>query len=193
MKIYIEITLLPSIEIPLYFLWKKVYQQIHIAFVENKNSRETVSVGSAFPEYNSMQNNLGSKLRLFAPTEKDLLNLNLDIFMFRLKDYIHISKIRNVPEHIENYGYFKRIQTKSSNPRLARRKSKREGISYEEALSFLDKRDEKISRLPYIQMESISSKQKYRLLIDFEIVENSNGCFEFGTYGLSSKCSVPIF
>ena len=51
MKNYIEITLLPSAEITLSFLWEKLYQQLHLALVEIQDSDKSVSVGVSFPKY----------------------------------------------------------------------------------------------------------------------------------------------
>lgn len=39
MKNYIELTLNPDLETPLYYLWEKLFQQIHLALVENKLGR----------------------------------------------------------------------------------------------------------------------------------------------------------
>jgi len=38
MKWYIDLTLLPESEIPIYFLWEKVYQQLHLALVEQQEN-----------------------------------------------------------------------------------------------------------------------------------------------------------
>ena len=50
MEYYREITLLPDAEVPLYFLWTKVYSRLHIAFADRKNKFSTVYAVS-FPEY----------------------------------------------------------------------------------------------------------------------------------------------
>ena len=52
MNYYQDITLLPDADIGLYFLWQKVYQQIHLALVENKSADNASAIGVAFPEYN---------------------------------------------------------------------------------------------------------------------------------------------
>ena len=36
MNYYREITILPNADISFYFIWQKLYQQIHLALVENK-------------------------------------------------------------------------------------------------------------------------------------------------------------
>ena len=139
MKCYLDITLLHDADISLYFLWEKVYQQLHLCLVESKNSDGKVSVAVSFPEYDDEKYHLGSKLRIMAPSNEELEGLKLQQWMSQLSDYIHITKIREiVPERIQGYVCFKRIQLKSNNTRLARRKAKREGISYEQALSHFE-------------------------------------------------------
>ncbi len=193
MKCYIEITLLPGIEIPIYFLWEKVYQQLHFALVEIQDVNRVVKVGVSFPEYDEDKYQLGWKLRLLAPSKKDLENLEINKWMSRLTDYIHISSIRDVPGKPAGYAFFKRIQTKSSNTRLARRKAKREGISFEQALALLSKHKEQISKVPYLHIKSLSTDKRYRLMIARVETEQDNNTAGFSTYGLSSKQAVPIF
>ena len=53
MKYYQQISLMPTADIGLYFLWQKVYQQIHLALVENKSSDNVSAIGVSFPEYNT--------------------------------------------------------------------------------------------------------------------------------------------
>lgn len=193
MKFYLEITLLPSVEIPIYFLWEKVYQQIHLALVEIQDAEGKVKVGLSFPEYDADQHKLGNKLRLLASTQKDLENLNIYKWLSRLTDYVHITGIRDVPEKITDYALFKRIQTKSSNARLAKRKAKREGISYGQALQALSKHKEQTSKAPYIHIKSLSSDKRYRLIVDCVSIGQCGKKESFSTYGLSSNSSVPIF
>ncbi len=193
MKCYIEITMLPSSEISIYFLWEKVYQQLHLALVEIQDVNGEVMVGVSFPEYDEDKYQLGCKLRLLAPSKKDLENLNIHKWLSRLSDYIHITSIRDVPGKPAEYAFFKRIQTKSSNTRLARRKAKREGISFEQALSLLCKRKEQISKAPYLHIKSLSTGKRYRLMIDCVKTKKTIAIGNFSTYGLSSKHSIPIF
>ncbi|MDY0276426.1 MAG: type I-F CRISPR-associated endoribonuclease Cas6/Csy4 [Desulfomicrobium sp.] len=193
MKYYIEITLIPSIDIPVYFLWEKIYQQIHLALVEAQDKEGKVKIGVSFPEYNAEQHKLGRKLRLFASLANDLKDLTIDKWLSRLMDYVHITTIRGVPEGAQTYGFFKRIQTKSSNARLARRKARRENITVEQALLSMNNHKEQFSNVPYIQMKSQTTGQRYRLMIGYEETEKKSSMKDFTTYGLSSKSSVPIF
>ncbi len=191
MKFFVEITLLPSPEIPLNFLWEKVYGQVHLALVERQDGEGKVAIGAAFPGYDACQFQLGCKLRLFGEDKTDLEKLNLSKWLNRLSDYAHVTGIREVPEKCR-YGVFRRLQPQSSIPRLARRKAKRHGISFEEAMDLLKNRKEQISKAPYIWCKSLSSDKRYRLLVDSVVMDQSRPG-SFSTYGLSSTSTVPLF
>lgn len=61
MEYYQEITLRPGPEIPLNFLWTKVYTQIHLALVAQKDTPEGGSFGVSFPEYTVEEKAEGQK------------------------------------------------------------------------------------------------------------------------------------
>jgi CRISPR-associated endonuclease Csy4 len=193
MKYYIEITLLPGVDIPLYFLWEKVYQQVHLALVEVQQEDGSVAVGVSFPEYDTKLNHLGSKLRLFAQTFAELEGLAISKWLSRLMDYVHVTTIREVPDKTKGKVLFKRVQTKSSKTRLARRKAKREGMSLAVAMDSLGAYQEKNSKLPYVRIKSLSSEKRYRLMIARLETENQQTCYTFSTYGLGQDSFVPLF
>lgn len=192
MNVYIEITLLPSADIGLYFLWEKVFQQIHLGLVEMQTSNGKVPIGISFPEYSTEKNQLGSKLRLFAEDETVLEALNAPKCLKRFTDYVHLPRIRQVPDKISTYGYYKRLQPKSSKERLARRKAKREGIEVTQALKILEGYNEQHVKNPFINMNSQSSEQRFKLFIlKQEATDFINE--GFSTYGLSQSSTVPEF
>ncbi len=98
MKYYQEVTLIPQPEIPLYYLWEKVYQQVHLALVEVQDQDGSTPIGVSFPAYNVDRNHLGNKLRFFAESELDLVGLKIEQWLSRLYDYLHVTEIRTVPE-----------------------------------------------------------------------------------------------
>lgn len=192
MKWYLDITLLPSADISLYFLWEKLYQQLHLSLVESQAGDGSVKIGVIFPEYNSDKHGLGSKLRLVSPSNEELESLNINKRLFRLSDYVHITAIREVPDKVEGYVFFRRIQPKNNNARLARRMVKRKNISYEQALSHFESREEKKSKLPFINMKSQSSDNRFRLFIE-KVDSESQVAGTFNSYGLSKTATVPWF
>ena len=201
MTAYLEITLLPDVDISLNFLLQKVYQQLHLKFVEMQRENITGSVqkgglqpiGVSFPKYNAQANTLGDKIRLFAQSEAVLERFNAKHTFRKLSDYVHVTNIREVPENGVMFGCFQRVQLKSNNARLARRKAKRENISFEQALFKLRTHAEQRTDLPFMSIKSASNGESFRLFIIY--CEKSQASSEqvFSTYGLSDKSTVPIF
>lgn len=200
MKYYQEITLIDQAEISPYFIWSKLYTQLHIGLAEIKDANDKVNIGLSFPKYIYEQGDkvkkskvhLGEKLRLFAESQADLEKLNISKWLERLTDYLHITSIREVPEaKITGYATYSRKQVKTNAERLARHRVKRGDISFDEALA----RYSNVittTDLPYIQMKSLTSDKSFKLFIEKQPATKSETQV-FSTYGLSSVSSVPEF
>ena len=193
MKNYQEITFRSDTDINQYFLWKKIFQKVHLKFVDLQDDSGMISIGISFPEYkyNNKAVCLGSKLRLFAPDEDILKSFNTQKILNYFSDYIHCTGIREVPKKYDHAIYW-RQQPKSSVLRIARRKAKREGLSYKEALEKLKDFDEHRIKAPYINVKSHSSGHQFRLFIIKKIMKSVSVGY-FNCYGLSSKSTVPEF
>lgn len=204
MQFYQEITLIDQAEISPYFIWSKLYTQLHIALAESKDTDNKVNIGVSFPQYifeektegQKAKVNLGKKLRIFAQSEAELQTLDLKKWLDRLTDYVHMTSIREVPENVKGYAMYKRKQVKTNAQRLARHRVKRGDIGFDEALArysnVLTTTD-----LPYIQMLSLSTsdeqdKKRFKLFIEKQSAQQS-ATHVFSTYGLSSESSVPEF
>jgi CRISPR-associated endonuclease Csy4 len=192
MKFYIDITLLPDVEVGLHFLWQKMYQQIHLALVEVQDANGTAPIAVAFPEYDVDSHHLGKKLRLLSADQSQLDALDIQKWLARLTDYLHVTKVREVPANITTFACFKRLQAKSNIERLARRKARREGISEAEALNKLAGFKEEKLREPFINLQSLSGGHSFRLFIAKEEVGQAVAG-SFSLYGLSSVTTVPWF
>ncbi len=192
MNYYQEISLLPNADIGVYFLWQKVYQQIHLALVENKSADNASVFGVAFPEYNADKFSLGTKLRLFAEKEKSLEQMQCEQWLKRLSDYVHVGSIRPVPEKIVGHACFKHIKLKGNKEKLARRRAKRKGETLRQALMHFADYEEQRSSLPYINMNSETNGQRFRLFIEKQEMEQSQTGL-FSCYGLSNTTTVPLF
>ncbi len=66
------------------------------------------------------------------------------------------------------------------------------GTSYEQALLHYQSREEKMSKLPFINMKSQSTDNKFRLFIEKLDSENPVAG-TFNSYGLSKTATVPWF
>lgn len=192
MKYYREVTLLPQEDVNLYFIWQKLYQQIHLALAENKVADNTSPIGVGFPEYNAGKYSLGTKLRFFAEEEKLLEQMQCEKWLNRLKDYVHISPIKSVPEKLAGHACFKHIKFKGNKEKLARRRAKRKGETLQQSLAYFDDFEEQQSKLPYINMTSQTNGQRFRLFIEKQVMEGSQTGL-YSCYGLSNTTTVPLF
>ena len=201
MNYYQDITLLPDADITLGFIWQKVYQQIHLALVENKTDDNHSTVAVGFPKYGNKGFPLGNKLRLFAQSEDVLHQLKIENWLSRLTDYCHIKSIQPVPDKIEGYGCFKRKQFKSNLRKEAQRRAKYKNESLEDALAHFQHYDTEC-KLPYINMISLSTRdeqqinRKFKLFIEREpegemFAQPRPG--QFDCYGLSKTATIPWF
>ncbi|WP_111858529.1 type I-F CRISPR-associated endoribonuclease Cas6/Csy4 [Acinetobacter sp. CFCC 10889] len=199
MKYYIEVTLMKNDDFSPYELWSRIYTQLHIAFAEIKDADNKVNIGLSFPQYRFNVEKgigfLGEKIRLFAETRADLEKINIQKWLERLTDYLHITSIREVPEaKIAGYATYSRKQVKTNAERLARHRVKRGDIGFDEALARYSN-VVTATDLPYIQMKSLTSDKSFKLFIEKKSATKSETQV-FSTYGLSSahiQSTVPEF
>lgn len=193
MKYYQELVLIKHPEISPYFLWSKIYAQVHLALVEMQNAGKT-SIGVSFPEYEISQNRgrLGNKLRLFAENQTDLENLTLAKWLARLNDYVHQTGFREVPGKVNQYAIYQRYHTLGNANLLARRYAKRHNVSLEEALKRYKNLEISLTELPFIRLKSLTNGNIFNLFINKKPVDSliNKG---FNAYGLSTESSVPEF
>lgn len=203
MRFYQEITLIKTPEISPYFIWGKLYMQLHLALVEQQNLDKTVNIGVSFPEYKYTEKegrafaSLGEKLRVFASTESQLAQCNVQKWLERLSDYCHISSIRSVPDKMQ-HAIFSRKQYANNPERLARRRAKRKGETFEQSLAHFADFDGEFSSLPFVAIESLSTgsatedNHRFKLFIDQKIVSKPQEG-SFNCYGLSNTSTIPWF
>jgi CRISPR-associated endonuclease Csy4 len=208
MKYYLDITLLPDAEANLGFLWQKVFQQIHLALVDNKVSANESAVALSIVNYcdkaavdpNHKPFPLGNKLRLLADSEAILQKLDINRWLNRLMDYCHISSIKTVPTDIKQYARFNRKNVKSIEKK-AQRRAVHLAKPYDEVLAYLiEEGKSKACKLPFINVESQESKKQagkgvscqFLLFIEQVLFDEAvNG--KFDCYGLSKTATVPWF
>jgi len=197
MKCYQEVSLRRDARIALCDFWEWAFQQIHLALVENKAGESESAIGVSFPEYDESEYSLGTRLRLFAADEQTLKQLQCAKWLNRLSGYVHLGGIRDVPENVEGHVCFKQVKPRGSKENLARRRAKRKGESFEQALAHFEGYQIERSRLPYINMHSETNGHRFRLFVEKESAEQAR-TGTFNCYGLSSRdpdkqASVPWF
>lgn len=198
---YIEITIIPNEEIPTYDIWPRLYTQLHLALVETKDIRNQVSVGISFPQYKADKTGgkvmycLGSKLRVIANSLDELQQLNLDKWLARLTDYVHVKSPKQV-EGVTQYLTVNRYRPKPNVEKVAKRFAKHKSIPFEEALQHCQQHKKGWQDFPYVQMKSLSTKteegggREFSLCINQSVAEKANQG-KFSCYGLSATSTVP--
>ncbi|GHA17815.1 type I-F CRISPR-associated endoribonuclease Cas6/Csy4 [Oceanisphaera arctica] len=210
MNYYQDITLLPDADIALGFLWQKIYQQVHIALVEQKVDDQHSAIAVSFPDYGSKGFPLGNKLRVLAKDQTQLEKLNLAGFLSRFEDYTHLKSIQPVPESVTHIAFVrKRVKGEARIEKdmlaKAQRWAEKSGQTMEECLQQLEKsKPSAESKLPFIWMESQetktrapSSSAKFPIFIERIELQGANDG-RFNCYGLSAVqgeqiASVPHF
>ena len=185
---YQEITLIPDSDISPYFIWQKLYTQLHIALAEINNKHGIDSIGVSFPDYHyddkkEQSSKLGQKLRVFAPSQADLEKLDLHTWLSRLTDYVHIKSISEVGNKATGYAVVKRYRFKPVEIQ-AQTLANKLGVSYEDAMVTVKKRKPEL-KVPFINMKSETTGVPYRLSILQKVVDSPvEGTFN--TYGLNT-------
>lgn len=195
LKYYLDITLQHSHEINQYFILQKVFQQLHLGFVEAQNVDGVVPIGLSFPNYHNKELDTKlCKLRLLATDENILEKFNVKHLLARFSDYVHMTGIRPVPSQVYGYAIYHRQQSKSASAyrRLVQRMSEREGITMLEAEAKITSFKQQELKVPYINVYSASSEQRFRLFIVRREAEASSYS-GFNSYGLSNTSTVPEF
>ena len=189
--VFQEVRFLPNTGVDINFLWGKVFQQTHFALIEHLDKDGISEIGVSFPQYSYDNRKLGEKLRFFSANEEKLNALNFNLRMSNFRGYIEISKVLPIPENVHGFSSFRREHVKTSLVRMARRKSRREKISLENAIDQLSGFNERSSSAPYINLQSKSTRNSFKLFILKEEVPISiyQG---FNSYGLSASTTSTI-
>lgn len=197
MLYYLEITLLEQEEVPLHLIWSKVYTQLHLAFVEQKDVEQKIIYGVSFPKYRLIQQKklgyLGDKIRIFADSVEALERLNVNHWLDRLQDYVHVLSVRKVPEDkINGYATYFKVNPKLTIEQRILHQAERRGISIAEAQEHYTALDLSETFEPYINMKSQTNNMNFRLIIGKKRADEEN-TGKFGSYGLSRTSTVPEF
>lgn len=210
MKYFQDITLLPDGDIALGFLWQKIYQQVHIALVEQKVDDRHSAIAVSFPGYGSKGFPLGNKLRVLAGEKSQLEKLNLAGFLARFEDYTHLKSIQPVPEGATQVAFVRQqvkgqARIEKDMQSKAELWAKKSGKPLEECLQELAKTKPKAQcKLPFIRMYSQQTKAAnpeqatpFPLFIQrIEAAEAKAGlfnCYGLSAVGGSEAATIPDF
>ncbi|VEG12546.1 type I-F CRISPR-associated endoribonuclease Cas6/Csy4 [Moraxella cuniculi] len=197
MNYYIELTVIDSPELTAYQIWSKLYTQLHLAFVEQQDDDGEISYGVGFPQYRINADKqigfLGFRVRIFAPTEQALQDLNLAKWLERLTDYVHMTSIRAVPQdRVTGHACYYRTAPKIPLRHRILHQAKRRGISVEEVRAYFQDYQETKTAEPFVQLNSLTNGHSFRLYIG-KTVKMQPQSGSFSVYGLSRETTVPEF
>lgn len=182
---YINIEILKDPEFNTYQILSVVMRKLHQSLVELKCNQ----IGISFPKYK--QEKLGNLMRLHA-NEQNLQALMATGWLNGLKDHLAVSDCLEIPKD-SKFRTISRVQVKSNPERLRRRAQKRHGLSEEEARERIPDQIAKTTALPFVNVASASTKQKFPLFIQHGPIIHQSQQGEFSKYGLSSQATVPWF
>lgn len=184
---YLEIQLQPDPDFVPAMLMNALFSKLHRALVENPQ----LAVAVSFPEYSLSPLGLGSCLRLHGK-QQDLKSLQDTSWLIGMRDHVTCQEIQAAPSNAKQI-LVKRVQSKSNIERLIRRNAKRKNISEEEARRNYQATEPKTLRLPFVNLNSQSSGQKFSLFIKQSKPHTKPQAGEFNRYGLSQTATVPWF
>jgi CRISPR-associated endonuclease Csy4 len=184
MNHYIDIKIISASEISIPVLMNELFFRLHKALVLKSNGEIAIS----FPSHKTT---LGDIMRLHGESSalSKIMSAN---WLGGFESYIRISDILPVPE-ICTYRVVKRVQTKSSPQRLLRRSIRKGRLTVEQANEKAGVMNETLSTLPYINMKSSSTKQKFKIFIEHGPVQSIPSQGSFTAYGLSQRATIPWF
>ncbi len=192
---YQEITIIPDPDIAPYFIWSKLFNQVHIALAEIKNKHGIESIGISFPDYHydkkETSSKLGLKLRVFAPSSDELVKLQINRWLNKLTDYVEIGFIEEVGNNGTGYVSVHRYRFKPAEIQ-AQTLSEKLSIGYDEAMVTVAKRKPEMA-VPFIQMRSQTNNSNYRLkVLQQDCSEPKAGQFSvYGMNGMRDAVTVP--
>ena len=184
---YIDIKVLPDGEFSAQTLLNEVYGKLHLALVNI--GKETVGV--SFPELDEKINRLGATIRIHGPA-RDIEPLAETSWLMGVRDFAALTPVTEVPAKTR-YRTISRVQVKSNPEKERRRLMKRKGISEEEALRLIPDSKARTTKLPFIQMKSLSSSKRFMLFIRHGEITDTPVPGTFTKYGLSSEATIPWF
>lgn len=184
---YIDIHLRPDPEFPANHLMAALYAKLHRVLVQVHACTLAVS----FPGYGVSPITLGASLRLLGPAT-DLARLMEHRWLQGMHDHVTVGAMGVVPE-LAPARSLRRVQAKSGVERQRRRQMRRHGLSHEQACERLPDGCSERLNLPYLNLLSASSGQRFRLFLQLGPCVGATPAGEFNSYGLSTQATIPWF
>ncbi len=188
MNHYLDISLLPDPEFPAPMLMNALFTKLHRGLVQQGNKH----IGVSFPQVDQKKIHMGNILRLHGEAQY-LQQLQEQPWLKGMRDHIEQSDILPVPDHAQHYRV-SRVHVKSSAARLRRRYLKRHpDVTKKQVEALIPDTVAKPLDLPYLQLNSDSTGQRFRLFVQHKPADTQAVAGEFNNYGLSFSATIPWF
>lgn len=194
-----EITCIPDTDIGIGFLMGRVMNALHLALVNASAGLSQCTIGMSFPDYRQLAASgdpasagppIGAKVRLFARQPGELDTAEVAECLGRFSDYVDVRSPAELKRTNLKFARFSRHQPRTSLTRQIRRQMKRKGWTQEQAERHFQGYRDTMCRLPYLDLRSHTTERRFRLFVRKESAEESES-WQFSTYGLSARSSVP--
>jgi len=182
---YLDIHLLPDPEFAPDQLLRALFAKLHRALVQLGDG----SVGISLPGHSAR--GTGSHLRLHGSLNA-LAQLQALDWLTGMRDHIRLGELATVPSGCQ-YRVVRRVQVDSNPERLRRRLMKRQGLDADTARQRIPDSAMRLTALPWVEMRSLSSGQRFRLFIEHGPLQDTATPGRFSSYGLSASTTIPWF
>ena len=184
MDYYLDIKVLPDLEITAPALLNNLFAKFHRAMAQTFKGKVAVS----FPKYGRA---LGDVLRIHG-SKLSIEVLMTEPWLKGLRDYTQIGDILPIPHELIGYRTVSRVQKKS--PQNLRKRSIAKGwLTEEEAQHKIPDTKQPQLNLPYLQLQSLSNKNVLRIYVKHGDITQQAVSGEYSSYGFSSQATIPWF
>ncbi|MGR4066544.1 type I-F CRISPR-associated endoribonuclease Cas6/Csy4 [Billgrantia sp. C5P2] len=189
MEHYIDIRLRPDPDFAPAMLMGALYSKLHRALFD----LEADDIGISFPDHKTgvRARTPGDRLRLHAGQSRleQLLEFS---WLTGMRDHVMLDAIQPVPADAQ-HRIVRRRQFNTGSPSRAKRYAQRHSIGVEEAQRLMETPAARQIALPFVQVSSRSSGQRFALFIEHGQLQPQPVAGRFNHYGLSSEATVPWF
>lgn len=186
---YLDIRLRPDPDFPEEMLMGVLYSKLHRALFD----LDAHDIGISLPDHKNgvRARTPGDRLRLHGQKAR-LETLMALPWLAGMRDHVQLESIQPVPPDA-THRTVKRRQFNTGSPSRAKRYAKRHDITMEAAQRLMEKPAARQIALPFVQVNSRSSGQRFALFIEHDKPQSQPVSGSFNHYGLSPEATVPWF
>lgn len=186
---YLDIRLRPDPDFPPAMLMGALYGKLHRAL----HDLNTDDIGISLPDHKTgvRARTPGERLRVHGRKER-LKQLMATSWLVGMRDHVALDAVQPVPSGVRHYTVSRR-QFNTGGPSRVRRYARRHNVSETEAYRLMAAPAERRITLPFIQVVSRSTGERFPLFIEHGKSQSHPVDGRFNHYGLSGQATVPWF